>query len=103
MRMSTCGFFLPMKLKRSMNLYILADKCFHLPSTFSRCIAIDGWTNLQAGGTGILGLKMYFKYFFKAMVLTACLLMLKPSAHTVFPRAVSMVIGHFIWQPAEMI
>lgn len=85
------------------DLYILLDKCFHFPSTFSRCIAIDGWSALQAGGAGILDLKMYFNCFFKPMVLIARLLMLKPSAHTVFPRVVLMVIGHFIWQPVEMI
>lgn len=69
----------------------------------SRCIALGGWSALRAGGAGILDLKTYFNWFFKSMVLIACLLMLKPSTHTVFPRVVLMMIGHFIWQPVEMI
>lgn len=58
---------------------------FSLASSFRRCIAIDGWSTLEAGGAGILHLNIYFRLgFFKLMVLIACLLMLKPSAHLFF-------------------
>lgn len=37
---------------------------FSLASSFSRCIVIDGWSTLEAGGAAVLDLKMYFRLGF---------------------------------------
>lgn len=71
---------------------MLLDKCFHLPSVFSTCIEIDGWSTLLARASGILDLKMYFNYFFKVSG-TDCTLITVETIHSYcFSEGVLMVI-----------